>query len=202
MSKTMTFNFDWEEVFEGIKQGVIRELAETEFDGDRNRAVSEIKSEILSKIRLTYKDENDLKNEIKQEMKDKVFESLLSEAKAEYKKLYGHYFDKQLPKELNDAEDSAKNEIKQKVINRLYDDLYSNLQNEMNQNIKSIVSKFVNTIGGNNLKVKGSGNMITKEEYDELIHKSRVLDALEAGGVDNWEWYGESISRYLGEDEE
>lgn len=29
--------------------------------------------------------------------------------------------------------------------------------------------------------------------YQRLIHDSRVLQALEAGGVDNWEWYSESL---------
>ena len=41
---------------------------------------------------------------------------------------------------------------------------------------------------------------ITRKEYDELIHDSKVLNALYAGGVDNWEWYGESLSNM--EDEE
>ena len=40
---------------------------------------------------------------------------------------------------------------------------------------------------------------ITKKEYDSLIDDMKTLRALEAGGVDNWEWYGDSISEYYPE---
>ena len=30
---------------------------------------------------------------------------------------------------------------------------------------------------------------INKQEYDELVEASRILDALNAAGVDNWEGY-------------
>ena len=31
------------------------------------------------------------------------------------------------------------------------------------------------------------------KEYKELIRDQKVLRALEAGGVDDWEWYSESL---------
>lgn len=34
---------------------------------------------------------------------------------------------------------------------------------------------------------------ITTGEYDELLKRDEILTALEAGGVDNWEWYSESL---------
>ena len=34
---------------------------------------------------------------------------------------------------------------------------------------------------------------ISVEEYQELLASSMKLCALEGGGVDNWEWYGESL---------
>jgi len=34
---------------------------------------------------------------------------------------------------------------------------------------------------------------ITTSEYDKLVERDAILSALEAGGVDNWEWYGESL---------
>lgn len=47
---------------------------------------------------------------------------------------------------------------------------------------------------------------IPKIEYDQLIRDQRVLEALHAGGVDNWDWYSDSINmyypEYFAEDEE
>lgn len=37
---------------------------------------------------------------------------------------------------------------------------------------------------------------ITKTQYDELKKDSFKLKCLESGGVDNWEWYHESLKRY------
>jgi len=42
---------------------------------------------------------------------------------------------------------------------------------------------------------------ITTEEYRQLQHDSKILAALYAGGVDNWEWYGESLSGVIDEEE-
>lgn len=39
-----------------------------------------------------------------------------------------------------------------------------------------------------------SRNMqITRKEYDSLLASEKKLDALESGGVDNWQWYDESL---------
>jgi len=35
---------------------------------------------------------------------------------------------------------------------------------------------------------------ITMKEYDRLLKRDETLSKLEAGGVDNWEWYDESIN--------
>lgn len=35
--------------------------------------------------------------------------------------------------------------------------------------------------------------IITKDEYIRLRRDSDALHQLEIGGVDNWEWYGESF---------
>ena len=34
---------------------------------------------------------------------------------------------------------------------------------------------------------------ISKKVYEDLCRDSRILAALEAGGVDNWEWYSEAL---------
>jgi hypothetical protein len=34
---------------------------------------------------------------------------------------------------------------------------------------------------------------ISKTEYEELLESQKILNALYAGGVDNWEWYDASL---------
>lgn len=41
--------------------------------------------------------------------------------------------------------------------------------------------------------------LIEENRLKELLESEARLDALEWGGVDNWEWYGESLSQYLDE---
>ena len=36
---------------------------------------------------------------------------------------------------------------------------------------------------------------ISQDEYDRLVSRDNKLDALERGGVDNWEWYEESLGK-------
>ncbi len=37
---------------------------------------------------------------------------------------------------------------------------------------------------------------ISKKEYETLKDNSLLLECLERGGVDNWEWYGEAMKEY------
>lgn len=39
-------------------------------------------------------------------------------------------------------------------------------------------------------------------EYEKLKRDSAMFHALQAGGVDNWEWYSESLSDFIENDEE
>lgn len=39
--------------------------------------------------------------------------------------------------------------------------------------------------------------VIYENELKELLHDSLKLMALENGGVDNWEWYGDSLNDFL-----
>jgi hypothetical protein len=43
--------------------------------------------------------------------------------------------------------------------------------------------------------ISGSNEEIHKHELDALKKKAEKLAALEAGGVDNWEWYDESMKK-------
>lgn len=38
---------------------------------------------------------------------------------------------------------------------------------------------------------------ISEDEYEQLQEAKMMLDALKAGGVDNWEWYDESLKELL-----
>lgn len=38
---------------------------------------------------------------------------------------------------------------------------------------------------------------VSESELRELIHDSLLFNALQNGGVDNWEWYGVSIQDFL-----
>ena len=42
---------------------------------------------------------------------------------------------------------------------------------------------------------------ISKKELEELKDAQHKLSCLEAGGVDNWEWYSESLKGYWKEKE-
>ena len=43
---------------------------------------------------------------------------------------------------------------------------------------------------------------ITKAEYYRLVDRDFKLTCLENGGVDNWEWYSESLKDYFATQEE
>ncbi len=45
-------------------------------------------------------------------------------------------------------------------------------------------------------------NTINKERLEDLLRTERKLEALEAGGVDNWEWYSESLKEFNKQEEE
>jgi hypothetical protein len=42
---------------------------------------------------------------------------------------------------------------------------------------------------------------ITNQKFKELQRAKEKLDALEVGGVENWEWYGESLKDWHAENE-
>lgn len=42
---------------------------------------------------------------------------------------------------------------------------------------------------------------ISVDELSRLIEAKEALSALECGGVDNWEWYGECYGQYIEDSE-
>ena len=195
MGTPLKFEFDFDEVFEGIKQGVIRELSETNFDEAKESAINQIKSEVKEKLALTYSDEYALKDEIKKEIKERVFERLIKEVSDKYLGQFKEYIETQLTKN-HDRLEQLKREIKDGLTESLYDDLYSSIRNEVIGQVKETTTQLCNLIGGNSIKIESSNRTISKREYEELMDRNRKLSALEAGGVDNWEWYSESLNQY------
>lgn len=100
-----------------------------------------------------------------------------------------------------DRLEQLKREIKDGLTENLYDDLYHSIKEEVIGQVRETTTQLCNLIGGNSVKVEGSDKIISKKEYQELMERNRKLSALEAGGVDNWEWYSESLSQYYDEEE-
>lgn len=200
MGTPLKFEFDFDEVFEGIKQGVIRELSETNFDEAKESAINQIKSEVKGKLALTYSDEYALKDEIKKEIKEKVFDNIIKEVSEKYLSHFEGYIESQLAKNPERLE-QLKKEIKDGLTENLYDDLYRSIREEVVGQVRKTTMQLCNLISGNGVKVEGSNRTISKKEYEELLDRNRKLSALEAGGVDNWEWYSESLSQYYDDED-
>lgn len=185
---------------ENAKAEATKQKAIIQANASKDTAINQIKSEVKAKVALTYKDEYELKDEIKKEIKEKVFESLIKEVNGKYLNQFDSYIEAQLTKNPDRLKHLNK-EIKDELSERLYDDLYNSIRNEVIVQVRDTTVQLCNLIGGNSVKVKGSNKTISKKEYEDLLDRDRKLSALEAGGVDNWEWYGDSLAQYYGEDE-
>lgn len=197
MGNSLKFEFDFDEVFEGIKQGVIRELSEMEFDAARSEVIRQTKNEVKKEIELTWSDKTLLKDEIKKEIKDKVFDELIKDTRERYVTQFRDYIDTELTKNPNRLKELRK-EIVSTVSEELYDDLYRSIR----QDIKSQMDQILTMMSGNGFRIQGSNRVISKEEYDELVESDRKLNALENWGVDNWCGYDDAMSSLNDEDED
>ncbi len=61
---------------------------------------------------------------------------------------------------------------------------------KLKDNIKTMESQKQLIIVDSEVKINYS-------DYEELLGRNEKLTALENGGVDNWEWYGESLKNYF-----
>lgn len=197
MGNKLKFEFDFDEVLEGIKQGVIRELSEIEFSAARDTAIRQVKDEVKREVTICYSDTSQLKDEIKKEVKDKVFNELIKETHERYVSQFEKYISEQLSKN----PDRLK-EMRKEIVRTTSDELYNSLYRSIREDIQSQVNNLLNTISGCGVRIQGSNHTISKEEYEELLDRDRKLTALENGGVDNWEWYDESLTRFYDHEEE
>lgn len=191
----MNFEFDWDEVFEGIKQGVIRELSEANFDTIVNLAIDDVKNEFRNKIRLTYSDESQIREEIKKEIKDKAWLTLIQETKNQYSDMLLNKY-----RERFIDDDKEINDIKQQVIWKLKEELYHNIYREIKTSVvydtKERLYKSIDEFFGRLISVENSNQTISQEEYEELCDASGKFYALERWGVDNWSGYDDAMNEF------
>ena len=197
MGNSLKFEFDFDEVFEGIKQGVIRELTEMEFDAARSEVIRQTKNEVKKDIELTWSDKSQLKDEIKAEIKERVFDELIKDTRERYSSQFNDYIAKELTKN-----DSRLKELRRDIIASVSGQLYDDLYRSIRRDIKAQMDQILTMMSGNGFRIQGSNRVISKEEYDELLDRDRKLTALENGGVDNWEWYDESLAQFYVNDED
>lgn len=180
----LKFEFDFDDVFKGIKEGVVRELAEYDFQAVSDSVITDLKHGLKKEIQLSYSNIADLKKEVKDEIKNKVYDEILRETKEKYLTQFEDYIEDQLLKN-PDRLNRLSNEIKHDAIEELYKDLYSDVRRE----IQSKLNDVLNAISGTGVKVTGSNFTLSQEEYEELLESDKMLSALERAGVDNWEGY-------------
>lgn len=65
---------------------------------------------------------------------------------------------------------------------------------ELNDTAKNGAEKLAKKYNGLLVAVGHGDKKISIHEYDQLLKRNEVLCALEAGGVDNWQWFEESLS--------
>lgn len=189
MDSKLKFEFDFDEVFEGIKQGVIRELSEMEFSVARDTAIRQVKDEVKREVTICYSDMSQLKDEIKKEVKDKVYNQLIEEARDKYVSQFDGYIQQQLSKN----PDRLK-EIRNEIVRTTSDSLYNMLYRSIREDIQSQVNNLLNTISGCGVRIQGSNHTISQEEYEELLERDKQLTVLENYGVDNWDGYDVAMS--------
>ena len=186
--KKLKFEFDFDDVFKGIQAGVIRELAEYDFQATADSVIRDLKSGLKEEIRLSYSNIADVKREVKDEIKEKVYDEVLKETKEKYLTQFEDYIEEQLLKN-PDRLSCLSNEIKRDVVEELYKDLYSDVRREIQGKLNDVL----NAISGTGVKVAGSNLTLSQEEYEELLESDKMLSALERAGVDNWEGYDFAI---------
>ena len=189
MDSKLKFEFDFDEVFEGIKQGVIRELSEMEFSAARDMAIRQVKDEVKKEVAICYSDMSQLKDEIKKEVKDKVYNQLIEEAREKYVDQFDGYVQEQLSKN-PDRLKEIRNEIVSTTSDSLYRDLYRSIRSDMQNQMNNVL----NAISGCGVRIQGSNHTISQEEYEELLERDRQLTVLENYGVDNWDGYDFAMS--------
>lgn len=85
----------------------------------------------------------------------------------------------------------AKTESLKREIKSLKESVKANegLRGESERGLDALTDKYNKII----VSIGYGDQRITNKEYDDLLKRDKILTALEAGGVDNWQWYDESL---------
>jgi hypothetical protein len=78
------------------------------------------------------------------------------------------------------------------IIKALKQDVHSN--NQLREQSKLGIGALTEEYNKIVVAIGHGSKQITTKEYDNLLKRDETLTALEAGGVENWEWYDESIN--------
>lgn len=205
MSTTMKFEFDWEEVFNGIKLGVQKEITNELVSDIYNDGIRQVKENIFG-----YRQERDIVEDIKKTIVEKTADRLYNEIfKDKYEQIKTKV-DESISMAIVKIQDNINNttaKAENKIINACIDKLFDKYEDRVKKQVQThgvlLFEKLLN--GGNDIKTLSNISSdkyatIDKSEYAMLKSRDRRLTALENGGVDNWEWYGEAL-KSLDEDD-
>ena len=76
------------------------------------------------------------------------------------------------------------------ILDRLQEYSVSNPEHDLDHDTDDMLSKARKELE----KLNKNYVLIENTKHIELLDNQRILDALYHGGVDNWEWYDESLS--------
>lgn len=202
----LKFEFNFDEMISGIKFGVMKELTDITYDNIEKSVTEQVRSELLKRFDLDWSERLDLKREIKDEISKRVAitikQDILNEIKSKHKAEFDNMI-RSISIDSRQYKDELKNEVVTQTVDELYSSLIHKTQAQINKKVEQFTYQLMNNLGGNNVTIANNNGekIITKEEYEKLIERDNILAALEQGGVDNWEWYGESLSQYFDDEE-
>jgi len=201
----MNFEFDWEEVFNGIKLGVQKEITDELVGEIYDNGIRQLKENIFG-----YREERDIVEDIKKTIVDKISDKLYNEVfKDKYEQIKAKVDEsvnvaiKKIQNNIGNITSNAENKIINACIDKLFYQYEDRVKKQVQTHGVELFEKLLN--GSNDTKTLSNISSdkyatIDKGEYDMLKSRDRRLTALENGGVDNWEWYGDALASLDKED--
>lgn len=202
---TMTFSFDWNEVFKNIERGVVERLTD--------KAVEEISDSVKS--RLLQEGRNILRFDTwdKKKLWDEIKEEVHNALSKEIKQFTEELINKRVERTLDNIgfgeryiQAKADSYIKEKVSETIRDSLDSlkyHLRDVYKQKMADNAELFIQKLtGASNAPSSNVSNSVPQSELDRLMERDRMLCALESAGVDNWEGYEYAMDILREQDEE